>query len=67
MPPVFDLIQELGNVEEKGMYNTFNMGIGMVMAVDRADARQIVDYLAKQGEKSYIIGEVGDGEGVTIC
>ena len=67
VPPVFDLIQELGNVEEKGMYNTFNMGIGMVMAADRADARQIVDYLAKQGEKSYIIGEVGDGEGVTIC
>lgn len=65
--PIFDLIQELGNVDEKGMYNTFNMGIGMILAVSPEDSRAVVNYLAEKGEKSYIIGEVGTGGGVSIC
>lgn len=66
--PIFDLIQKVGDVEEKGMFNTFNMGIGMIMAVDAKDADAIVEYLASKGEKSYIIGEVTEGNGeVTIC
>ena len=66
--PIFDLIQKVGDVEEKGMFNTFNMGIGMIMAVDAKDADAIVAYLADKGEKSYIIGEVTEGSGeVTIC
>lgn len=66
--PIFDLIQKVGDVEEKGMFNTFNMGIGMIMAVDAKNADSIVKYLADKGEKSYIIGEVTEGNGeVTIC
>ncbi len=66
--PIFDLIQKVGDVEEKGMFNTFNMGIGMIMAVDAKDADAIVKYLADKGEASYIIGEVTEGNGeVTIC
>jgi len=66
--PIFDLIKKVGDVEEKGMFNTFNMGIGMIMAVDAKDADAIVEYLASKGEKSYIIGEVTEGNGeVTIC
>ncbi len=66
--PIFDLIKKVGDVEEKGMFNTFNMGIGMIMAVDAKDADAIVKYLADKGEKSYIIGEVTEGNGeVTIC
>ena len=66
--PIFDLIKKVGDVEEKGMFNTFNMGIGMIMAVDAKDADAIVEYLASKGEKSYIIGEVTEGNReVTIC
>ena len=65
--PIFELIQEVGQVEEKGMFNTFNMGIGMVLAVDASDASRIVSYLAERGERSYIIGEVGTGGGVSVC
>ena len=49
------------------MFNTFNMGIGMVLAVDASDASRIVSYLAERGERSYIIGEVGTGGGVSVC
>ena len=50
------------------MFNTFNMGIGMIMAVDPQDADAIVSYLKNKGEAAYIIGEVGSGNGeVTIC
>lgn len=66
--PIFDLLREKGDVDERGMFNTFNMGIGMVMAVDPQDAEKIVAYLKNKGEAAYIIGEVGSGTGeVTIC
>ena len=57
-----------GNVEEKVMYNTYNMGIGMVLAVDEADVEKTRKAIEAAGETSYIIGKVEDGEkGVTLC
>lgn len=58
--PIFPLTQSMGNVDEIDMYNTFNMGIGMCMAFDPDVAPQVVDYLAEQGEKAYIIGKITD-------
>jgi phosphoribosylformylglycinamidine cyclo-ligase len=66
--PIFTLLQQLGGISERSIYNTFNMGIGMVMAVDAEDAKSIVDYLKTKGEAAYIIGEVIKGEaGVELC
>lgn len=66
--PIFDLIKDLGNIEEKEMFNTFNMGIGMIMVADNAVAKQVVSYMNSIGEKAYIIGEIIEGEaGVEFC
>lgn len=65
--PIFELLQKKGNVERMSMYNTFNMGIGMVMAVDKNDAQKAIDILQQQGEKAYIIGKTAEGEGIDIC
>ncbi|HHV30026.1 phosphoribosylformylglycinamidine cyclo-ligase [Acetivibrio mesophilus] len=66
--PIFNLLQDLGNLEEIDMYNTFNMGIGMVIAVDAEIANSIVDYLNKDKEQAYIIGEiVSDKAGLELC
>ncbi len=66
--PIFKLIEGTGNVGEKDMYNTFNMGIGMVLAVNSHQAEDIVSYLGSNGCEAYIIGEVTEGEtGVDIC
>lgn len=62
IPPIFALMQRTGNLEEKMMYNTYNMGLGMVLAVDAADADRTVAALAKAGEKAWIVGEVVAGE-----
>ena len=62
--PIFRLIQEKGNVPEDEMYNTFNMGIGYVYAVDSKDASPIIQLLQKIGEKAHLIGKVAKGEGV---
>lgn len=59
--PIFKLLQKTGNLEEKMMYNTYNMGLGMVLAVDSADADKTLDALEKAGEKAYRIGEVIGG------
>ncbi|MBE7067017.1 MAG: phosphoribosylformylglycinamidine cyclo-ligase [Ruminococcaceae bacterium] len=58
--PIFPLLQNAGGVPEENMFNTFNMGIGMVLAVSKSDARSIIDYLASKGENAYLIGEVTD-------
>ena len=63
VPSVFKLMQKLGNIDEMEMYNTFNMGIGLVLAVKNEDAEGILDTLRNLGEKAYIIGSVGKGEG----
>ncbi len=66
--PIFKLMMNIANISEKDMFNTFNMGIGLVMAVDSKDAKTAVDYLNSIGEKAYIIGEVIDGnKEVEIC
>lgn len=68
IPPIFGLLQKTGNIEEKMMYNTYNMGLGMVLAVDAADAEQTLKALQEAGEAVYIVGTVEAGEkGVTIC
>lgn len=68
IPPVFNMLKKDGNIDEKVMYNTFNMGIGMVMVVDPLESDRAVDLINHCGEKAYIIGEVREGmRGVSIC
>lgn len=57
-PPIFRLIQEEGNVSERDMYNTFNMGVGMSIVVAEKDAEKAVEILKEQGEDAYIIGKI---------
>lgn len=64
--PIFTLLEKKGNVERMSMYNTFNMGIGMVCAVAKEDAEKAVKTLEAMGEKAYIIGNVTKGEGIEI-
>ena len=63
IPPIFKLLAEKGNIEEHMMYNTYNMGIGMVLAIDPADADKVIEALATTGDKAYVIGEVISGNG----
>ena len=68
VPAIFKLLAETGNIEEKVMYNTYNMGIGMVIAVDPADKDKAIELLEAAGETAYVIGETTIGEtGVTLC
>ena len=65
--PIFDIMQEKGNIPEEDMYNTFNMGIGMIVAVDADKADAAVKCLTEAGEKASIIGELVEGEkGVSV-
>lgn len=67
IPPIFQMLAKDGNVSEDVMYNTYNMGVGMVVAVDRDDVDQTVQAVRQAGETSYVIGEVVAGEkGVTL-
>lgn len=67
VPPIFGLLQRKGGLEERMMYNTYNMGLGMVLAVDAADADRTVSVLKEAGEGAYLAGEVIEGtEGVII-
>lgn len=61
IPAIFDLLQKKGSLEEKMMYNTYNMGLGMVLAVDKADADKTLDALKKAGEAAYLVGETKAG------
>ena len=61
-PAIFRMLQERGKIEEHMMYNTYNMGIGMVMALDPKDAQTAVSALEAAGEKAYVIGSVERGE-----
>ena len=68
VPAIFKMMAREGQVEEKIMYNTYNMGIGMVLAVDPADVDKTMEAIKTAGETPYIIGEITDGEkGVTLC
>ncbi len=61
IPPIFGLLQRTGSLEEKMMYNTYNMGLGMILAVDPADADKTVKALQEAGEQAYIVGDVVTG------
>ncbi|MBR4553988.1 MAG: phosphoribosylformylglycinamidine cyclo-ligase [Ruminococcus sp.] len=66
--PIFDLIAKSGNIPERDMFNTFNMGVGMVVCVDKADADKAVEAISAAGEEAYVLGELCDSdEGVIIC
>ena len=64
-PPVFDWLQEHGNVDGTEMYRTFNCGVGMVVCVAEADADKAQAILTEQGETASIIGRIQASEGVT--
>ncbi len=68
VPPIFKLLQAKGEIEEHMMYNTYNMGIGMIVAVDAAKADEAMQAVRDAGENCFVIGEITDGEkGVTLC
>lgn len=68
VPAIFRLLASKGNIDEQMMYNTYNMGIGMILAVDPAQAESAVAAIREAGEIPYIIGEVKAGEkGVELC
>ena len=68
MLPIFNLLQKTGNIEEQMMYNTFNMGLGMVLAVDKEDVDKVMQAVERAGEKAYVVGHVEAGEkGVELC
>ena len=68
IPPIFNMLKKDGDISDEVMYNTFNMGIGMILALDPAQADLAVNIINKAGEKAYIIGEAGQGtEGVKLC
>lgn len=65
--PVFHMIQRLGDIPERDMFNTFNMGVGMCVVVPQAEADAAVRSLEASGVHAYALGEVVPGEGVAIC
>ena len=68
VPALFRILAKEGNIEEKMMYNTYNMGIGMVLAVDPKDVDKTREAISAAGETSYVIGHIENGEkGVTLC
>ncbi len=68
LPAIFSLLQKKGAIEEQVMYNTYNMGLGMVIALDPADVETAVKAIEGAGEKAFVIGKAEAGEkGVTIC
>ena len=68
VPPIFPLMAEKGQIEEQMMYNTFNMGLGMIVAVDPADVDKAMEAIKASGDTPYVIGKIEEGEkGVTLC
>lgn len=66
--PIFDLISRTGHIPERDMFNTFNMGVGMVVSVDKNDVDKTLTSLKASGEEAYILGELVDSEeGVILC
>ena len=68
VPPIFKLLQKTGDIAEEMMYNTYNMGLGMVLAIDPADVDKTMEAIRKTGDVPYIVGSCEAGEkGVTLC
>jgi phosphoribosylformylglycinamidine cyclo-ligase len=67
VPAIFKLLAKVGNIDEQMMYNTYNMGIGMMLAVDSADVDKTMEALKAAGEQAYVVGHIEAGEkGVTL-
>ena len=67
VPAIFNYIQKCGNIEDVDMFSTYNMGAGMMMVVPEEEAEAVVESLRAAGETANIIGEIIEGEGVTLC
>ena len=68
VPPIFRMLAREGQIEEKAMYNTYNMGIGMIVAVDADDVDKTMQAVRAAGEEPYVVGRIEAGEkGVTLC
>jgi phosphoribosylformylglycinamidine cyclo-ligase len=68
VPAIFKLMAKEGGIEEEMMYNTYNMGIGMMLALDPKDVDSAVKAIEAAGETAYIVGEIASGEkGVELC
>ena len=65
--PIFDLIAKTGEIPEREMFNTFNMGVGMIAVVSAEDAAKAVETLKAHGEDAYVLGEIVEGEGVVFA
>ena len=64
--PIFRFLEKYGKVAHREMFNIFNMGIGMVLALDASEADKAIEILASHGEKASVIGRITDTEGVVI-
>ena len=68
VPPIFTLMAKKGNIEEHMMYNTYNMGLGVIVAVDPADVDKTMEAMKSAGDTPYVVGTIEAGEkGVTLC
>ncbi len=68
VPPIFGMIASAGQIEEKMMYNTYNMGLGMLIAVASSEAERAMEAIRAAGETPYVVGKIVNGEkGVTLC
>lgn len=68
VPPIFTLMAKKGNIEEHMMYNTYNMGLGMIVAVDPTDVDKTMEAMKSAGDTPYVVGTIEAGEkGVTLC
>ncbi len=68
VPAIFKLMQKKGNIDDQMMYNTFNMGLGMIVAVDKDDVDKTMEAIKAAGQTPYVVGHIENGEkGVTLC
>ncbi|MCR5771365.1 MAG: phosphoribosylformylglycinamidine cyclo-ligase [Butyrivibrio sp.] len=68
VPAIFKLMQKKGQIDDQMMYNTYNMGLGMVLCVDPADVDKTMEAVKASGETPYVVGKIEEGEkGVTLC
>ena len=66
IPPIFKLLAKTGNIEEQMMYNTYNMGLGMVIAIDKADVDKTMEAIRATGDTPYVVGSIVEGEKCVI-
>ena len=68
VPAIFRMLAAKGDIAEEMMYNTFNMGLGMIVAVDKGDVDRALEAIKAAGDIPYVVGSVEEGEkGVTLC